>query len=85
MPMMAMTNPASMLSGGLVSSSHLTKNASCGTRPMSAPSRHTRVRNAPMSRRMDFQSVRSLGSNTIQRVASATDSSIMLNSRRTLR
>ena len=84
-PMIAMTRPASMSSWVLVSSSHLTKNACSGVAPIRPPSRQTAVRNAPTSRRMCFHSVRSLGSKTIQFVPSAIDSSIMLNSRRTLR
>ena len=44
MPISQMTCPASMTSGGLVSSSHLTKNACSGVAPNSAPSRHVRNR-----------------------------------------
>ena len=76
MPMCAITMPASRTSAGLVSSSHLTKNASSGVAPSSAPSRHTRVRNAPMSRRIERHSVQSLGSNTIHRVPLAMDCSM---------
>src|SRR4051812_19466575 len=69
-PISVTTCPASMTSVGLVSSSHLTKNASSAVRPIKAPSRHRRVKKAPTSRRMFFHSVRSLGSKTIQLVES---------------
>ncbi|MDZ7800542.1 MAG: hypothetical protein U5K81_07090 [Trueperaceae bacterium] len=85
MPMTVTTCPASITSWGLVSSSHFTKNASSGDAPARAPSRHSIVRNAPMSRVIDFHNVRSFGSNTTQRVELAMDSSTMLNRRRTFR
>ena len=55
-PMSATTWPASRTSAGLVSSSHLTKKAYCALSPSSAPSRQTRVRKAPTSRRIERHS-----------------------------
>jgi hypothetical protein len=85
MPMTVTTWPWAITSSGFVSASHFTKNASSGVAPISAPSRHSTLRKAPMSRRMCFQSVASLGSKTIQLVPSAIDSSTITNRRRTLR
>ncbi len=78
------TWPASTTSGGLVSASHLTKNACSGVVPKSAPSRHTLVRKLDVEIRSRVQSRSSLGSNTDHWVPSMIDSEMKLNSRRTL-
>ena len=74
MPISHTTWPASMTSGGLVSASHLTKNAWSGEEPNSAPSRHVRVRNVDAAMRSWIHSFSSLGSNTDHCVPSMIDS-----------
>src|SRR5215210_5147529 len=76
MPISQMTWPASMTSGGLVSESHLTKNASAGVEPKSAPSLHVRVRKLPTAIRSWIHSFSSLGSNTLHCVPSMIDSAM---------
>ena len=74
MPISQMTWPASMTSGGLVSASHLTKNASAGVAPNSAPSFQVRVRKFETAIRSWIHSFSSLGSNTLHCVPSMIDS-----------
>src|SRR5215207_4313714 len=76
MPISQMTWPASMTSGGLVSESHLTKKASCGVEPNSAPSFQVRVRKFETAIRSWIHSFSSLGSNTLHCVPSMIDSAM---------
>src|SRR6185503_466248 len=85
MPMTTTTWPRSTISGGLVSRSHLTKKACSGRSPASAPWLWMTRRKLPMSRLRSFHNGVSLGSKITQRVLIAIDSSIIANSRRTLR
>src|SRR5436190_1202322 len=64
MPTSTTTLPMSIDSGGLVSASHLTKNACSAVAPNSAPSRHRPRRKALMVRLSPSHSDTSLGSNT---------------------
>ena len=74
MPTSITTWPASITSGGLVSASHLTKKASSGVAPNSAPSRQVRVRKLETEIRSRIQRRSSLGSNTAHWVPSMIDS-----------
>src|SRR3954449_10392341 len=74
MPTSQTTCPASMTSGGLVSASHLTKNASAGELPKRAPDRHVRVRKLDTALRSWSHRNWSLGSNTLHCVPSMIDS-----------
>src|SRR5437763_2133757 len=74
-PISVTSIPASTLSGGLVSSSHLTKKAFSGLSPTSIPALHASVRNAPTSRMMRFQRLLSFGSKTRPCVPFRMDSS----------
>src|SRR5215210_4250752 len=73
-PISQMTCPASMTSGGLVSASHLTKNASAGELPNRAPDLHVRVRKLDTALRSWSHRNWSLGSNTLHCVPSMIDS-----------
>src|SRR4051812_18908259 len=74
MPTSHTTCPASITSGGFVSASHLTKNASLVEVPNSAPSRHVRVRKLEIELVNWIQRNWSFGSNTLQCVPSMIDS-----------
>src|SRR5260370_26577287 len=77
-PITVTTWPRPITSDGLVSSSHLTQNAWAGVRPISAPGRHRYGRKALASPRIDFHSVRSVGSHSIQPVLRTRDFSIRI-------
>ena len=83
-PMSMNSCPRSRTSGGLSSSSHLTKKAWSVVAPKRAPSRHTPVRKAFTSRRTRAHRPTSLGSNTTHCRPSWIDFSTKLNRRRTL-
>ena len=74
MPISQTTCPASITSGGLVSASHLTKKASCGDVPNSAPDRQVLVRKLVAALRSCSHRNWSLGSNTLHCVPSMIDS-----------
>src|SRR5437016_2530540 len=84
MPTSMISRPLSMSSWVMVVRSHLTKNACSGLLPISAPSRHARVRNWLTLWLTRAQSFSSLGSNTAHCVPSSMDFSMKMNRRRTL-